>query len=133
MHTALPRAARPWLQTLAPAATRSLTTTKSSTVIPTSGCYGCSGCAGCSNGLWIPKVLAPSKLPVQQLQQRRWKGDSAAADDGDDDDDQYEEGEEDDADEGWIERRADDDNDRTRKIPLETALAYMNSAAYRET
>ena len=33
----------------------------------------------------------------------------------------------------WIQRRLNDSRDRTRKIPLETSLAYMESAGYKET
>ena len=120
MHTFVSRAARPWLQAAAPSLTRALTTPVSST----------------NRRTWAVKTSSSSVVP--QLQQRRWRssGDDSAAAAAED---EMGEEEEDpsyldrDDDQSWMERQAEDDKDRTRRIPLETAMAYMDSAAYKET
>jgi len=37
------------------------------------------------------------------------------------------------AEDGWVSRRLQDHRDRTRKIPVEMSIAYMDSSGYRET
>ena len=72
---------------------------------------------------------------VPQLQQKRWRssGDDSAAAAEDETEEEEDPSYLGDDGESWMERQAEDDKDRTRRIPLETAMAYMDSAAYKET
>ena len=95
----------------------------------------------CSTFVKIPQLATLQKQNILLPKSfRRFKSDDATPTEDDPDTLEQEEESDDDgeadaagSEDFWIDRRVKDPRDRTRKIPLELSIAYMESAGYKST